>query len=186
MLVDGLTISAGGGLQIRMLDDARRGPVLPTSPSFGDLWELTEYEGMNPPGIYEFVDSWALRNPSISALSFDVSGSVFGTPNAGDRVMFFVSPRTFEVEASLAGAIAASLTAPTITQEFQVSISRNEMLTNIGLIRFDPYTTTGYFIPAQSSPVKVLRGDILMVFAPFDVDPTFADISFTICGHLTV
>lgn len=186
MLVDGLTIAAGGGIEIRMLDD-RRGPELPVSAAQGDLWELTEYVGNNPKGIYEYANGiWVLRNPSISALSFDVSGSVIGTPNPGDRVMFFVTPRTFEIEASLAGGIAAALTPPTMVQDFEVQISRNGELINVGYIRFDAESYNGYFLPASSAPIKVLRGDALLVFAPFNVDPGLSDISFTICGHLSV
>lgn len=186
MLVDGLTISAGGGIEIRMLDD-RRGIEFPQAPLQGDLWELTEHVGLNPKGIYEFTGSeWVLRNPHISALSFDVSGSVFGAPVAGDRVMFFASPRSFSIEASLAGAIAAALTAPAYIQDYSVAVSRNGNLLPLGTIRFEAGSYLGRFIPSSSATFNVYRGDILMVFAPFDVDPDFTDISFTICGHLSI
>ena len=190
MIVDGITIAAGGGINIRMIDD-RRGPELPGSGGLGDLWELTEEQGVNVPGIYEYSTfGWTLRNPSISVLAFDVSGSVYGRPNPSDKVMMFVTPRTFTIQASYAGALAQALTPPASQQDFAINVTRaghnDGSLEPIGVIRFEPGSSTGYYIPSTSAAIKINRGDMIVVFAPSAVDPFLEDVSFTICGHLSV
>lgn len=185
MLTDGLTVSAGGGIKVRMLDD-RKGPQLPDTADIGDLWELTE-DVSGAVGIYEYSESgWTLRNPSESIISYDVSGTILGSPNPGDRVMMFVAPRTFYVNNSLAGAVAVALSAGQIAQDMEVSIVRNEVTIPMGIIRFAANETRGTFIPYSTGAFQILRYDALLVFAPFDVDPSFADISFTICGYIAV
>lgn len=190
MITDGLTIAAGGGISIKMMDD-RRGPTLPPSGGLGDLWELTEEVGIDIPGIYEYsVYGWTLRNPSSNALSFDISGTVYGKPNAGDKVMMFVTPRSFTIQASYAGALAQALTPPEVQQDFTVNITRASTaagsLETIGVIRFEAGVSSGVFISSTSAAIKINRGDMIVVFAPFSIDPFIEDISFTICGHLSV
>lgn len=187
MLIDGITLAAGSGLSIMMLDDARRGPEFPQSADVTDLWELTEAAGDNTTGIYEFTTTgWVLRNPSRSLLSYDISGTVFGKPEANARVMFFVSPQTFYIQGSLAGALARALQAPTVRQDFPINILRGNTLVPVGIMRFEENTELGVFVPNSSEPLRVLRGDTIVVLAPDVVDELIADISFTLCGHISV
>lgn len=187
MIVDGITIAAGGGIKVQMID-GRRGTTLPGTASVGDLWELTELQGQNVPGVYEYsAQGWILRNPQHNVLTYDVSGTVFGKPNAGDRVLMFVTPRTFEIEASYAGALASILTPPSIVQDYVVNVMRAQTYDTIGVIRFNPGETRGEFIPTYyNTSVKVYRGETLIVIAPFEIDPYAEDVSFTICGTLSV
>lgn len=185
MIADGLTLAAGSGLGIQMLDDDRRGPAFPTNAVANELWELTAQLGTQPPGIYEFSTVWTLRSPHYSVLSYDLSGTVFGSPNPGARVMFFVAPRSFKLQGSLAGAIAKALSPPASTQEFTIVHMHDGSQEFVGTIRFTDGNDTGEFIPGSQIDIQVLRGDALVVLAPDSVDPAMTDISFTLCGFIS-
>ena len=186
MRIDGLQIAAGSGFSIQMLDDARRGPQFPSSPTAGSLWELTEQSGVNAPGIYEFHQGWNLRNPAYSALTYDLSGTVLGKPDASAKVLYVVASRTFYLQGSLAGAIAYALQAPGSQQDFSVGITRKSEYIPVGTIRFNAFVEEAEFVPATTDPIRVERGDILIITAPDLVDSTIADISITLCGYLSV
>lgn len=186
MLTDGLTLSAGGGLNIRMLDDARRGPEFPAGAE-GDLWELTEVQGQLSTGVYEYASgAWVLRNPSLSALTYDLSGTVLGKPDPGAKVLYVVAARTFFVNAAAAGAIAYAMQPPGETQDFAVTILRGDVPINLGYIRFEAGQTSGQLIASGSEPMRIQRGDAVTIVAPDVLDLDIADISFTICGYLAV
>ena len=185
MIADGLTLAAGSGLGIQMLDAARRGPAFPLDAVLGDLWELTEQSGNQPPGIYEYSTRWTLRSPQYSVLSYDLSGTVFGSPEPSARVLFFVAPRSFSIQGSLAGAIAKALTPPTMTQDFTIMRNRNGVTDFIGTIRFTDGNDVGEFITGSPADIPVLRGDSIVVLAPDSVDPVMTDISFTLCGFIS-
>lgn len=186
MIADGLQLVAGSGLSIQMLDDARRGPQFPSSPTDGSLWELTEVSGNFIPGIYEFHQGWNLRNPAHSALSYDLSGTVLGKPDPSAKVLYVVASRTFYLQGSLAGAIAYALQASSSQQDFSVGITRKSEYIPVGMIRFKAYVEEAEFVPATTDPIRVERGDILIITAPDLVDSTIADISITLCGYLSV
>lgn len=185
MLADGITLAAGSGLGVQMLDAERRGPAFPLDAVPGTLWELTEQSGNFPAGIYEFNTSWTLRSPQYSVLSYDLSGTVFGSPEPSARVLFFVAPRSFTIQGSLAGAIAKALSPPTMTQDFTIMRNRNGASSFIGTIRFTDGNDTGEFISASPVDIPVLRGDSIVVLAPDSVDPVMTDISFTLCGFIS-
>lgn len=185
MIADGLTLAAGSGLGIQMLDADRRGPAFPPSAVANELWELTAPLGNQPAGIYEYFTSWTLRSPQYSVLSYDLSGTVFGSPNPGARVMFFVAPRSFTLQGSLSGAIAKALSPSTSLQEFSIVHMHNGVSDFVGVIRFTDGNDTGEFVPNSPSDIKVLRGDALIVLAPDSVDPALTDISFTLCGFIS-
>jgi len=183
MLIDGLTVAAGSGFQIKMLDDTRRGPAFPDTPNTGDLWELTD--SVNA-GVYEYQTQWILRNPAFSALSYDLSGTVFGKPEPSAKIMYYVASRTFYIQGALAGALAYALQAPALAQDFPITLTRNQSPMYIGTIHFDAFSEKGQFNPASQEPIRVQRGDIIMITAPDVVDELMADISFTLCGYLSI
>lgn len=186
MLVDGLTIAAGGGIEIRMLD-ARRGPAFPASAAQGDLWELTQQSGNDGPGIYEFFNgSWILRNPAFSALSYDLSGTVLGRPDPGAKVLYYVAARTFYIQAAMAGAVAHALQPSSTEQVYTVLVTRGLETIVIGSFTFSQGVEAGVFTPTSLEPIRIQRGDVILVIAPNVVDQTLADISFTLCGYLSV
>lgn len=186
MLSDGLTLAAGSGLSIRMLSEDRRGPGFPLSPVAGDLWELTADSEPYPEGVYEFTTLWTLRTPKANVLSYDISGTVFGSPEASAKVMFIVAARSFKIQGGFAGSIARTLNVSAVQQDFTINIQRDTGLTTVGTIRFAPGTENATFIPASNDPVTVQRGDAVVVVAPDTVDQYIADISFTLCGFLSV
>lgn len=187
MLADGLTLAAGAGLSIQMLDDSRRGPEFPSSPTDNMLWELTVQIDNQVPGIYEYTrNAWVLRNPSSGAIAYDVSGTVFGRPDPGVKVMMFASPRAFAFQGSLAGAIGRSSGIPSTRQDFIVNISRATGPEGVGILRFEAGSDEAVFIPNSYEPIQVHRKDIIVVFAPDTIDEYLADVSFTICGYLSV
>lgn len=183
MLIDGLQIAAGSGFLIKMLDDSRRGPAFPENPTPGDLWELTESVTA---GIYEFQTQWILRNPALSALSYDLSGTVFGKPEPSAKVLYYVASRSFYIQGALAGAIAYSLQAPAVAQDFPITVTRNQQPMFIGTMHFDAYSEKGQFNPSSQEPIRVQRGDVIIITAPDVVDELMADISFTLCGYLSI
>lgn len=185
MKADGLTLAAGAGFEIQMLDDARRGSAFPQGTP-GALWELTEAVGNNQPGIYEFTTSWILRNPAYSALTYDLSGTVLGRPDPGAKVLYVVVPRTFYIQGAMAGAIARALQAPSTQQDFAVNVLRGNQQINVGIIRFSDGVEMGEFIPSSANPIQVQRGDAVLILAPDLVDQNIADISMTLCGYLSV
>ena len=186
MLTDGLTLAAGSGLGIKMLDDARRGSAFPAGVN-GALWELTQQSGNDGPGIYEFTNgSWTLRNPSFSALSYDLSGTVLGRPDPGAKVLYSVAARTFYIQAAMAGAVAHALQSGSTEQVYTVLITRALETIVVGSFTFTPGVEAGVFTPASSEPIRVQRGDIILVTAPDVIDQNLADISFTLCGYLSV
>lgn len=186
MLSDGLTLAAGAGMGIQMLDDARRGTDFPAGTQ-GDLWELTEQAGQFGPGIYEFFDGlWVLRNPAYSALSYDISGTVLGRPDSAAKVLYIVAARTFYIQAAAAGAVAYAMQAPDVEQDFSIIIQRGQQVIPVGSVRFSPGVEQGVFFPSSNDPIRVQRSDALLIFAPDIVDQVIADISFTLCGYLAV
>lgn len=186
MLTDGLTLAAGAGMGIQMLDDARRGADFPAGAQ-GDLWELTEQVGAQGPGIYEFFDgSWVLRNPAYSVLSYDLSGTVLGRPDPAAKILYIVAARTFYIQGAMAGAVAYAMQAPDVQQDFPISLLRGQQAISIGYIRFVPGVEKGQFFPSSNDPIRIQRGDAVLVFAPDVVDQVIADISFTLCGYLAV
>lgn len=186
MLTDGLILAAGAGLGIKMLDDARRGNTFPAG-SNGDLWELTQQSGNDGPGVYEFFNgSWVLRNPSLSALSYDLSGTVLGRPDPGAKVLYSVAARTFFIQGAMAGAVARALQPGSTEQVYTVLITRELETIVVGSFTFAPGVEAGVFSPASSEPIRVQRGDIILVTAPDVIDQNLADISFTLCGYLSV
>lgn len=185
MLIDGITLAAGSGLGIQMLDDARQGVAFPDSPVAGQLWELTQVAGTAQPGIYEFSTEWSLRSPQYSMLSYDISGTVFGSPDAEARVLFFVAPRSFKIQGGFAGAIAKALSSGSSTQDYAIAHTHNEVTTFIGIIRFKDGDDTAEFIGYSAADVLVQRGDTIVVLAPSLVDPVLADISITLCGFIS-
>lgn len=186
MLTDGLTLAAGSGLGIKMLDDARRGSAFPAGAN-GDLWELTQQSGNNGPGIYEFFNgSWILRNPAFSALSYDLSGTVLGRPDPGAKVLYSVAARTFYIQAAMAGAVAHALQPSSTEQVYTVLVTRGLETIAIGSFTFSQGAEAGVFTPASSEPIRIQRGDVILVTAPDVIDQNLADISFTLCGYLSV
>lgn len=185
MKTDGLTLAAGAGFEIQMLDDARRGASFPIGTQ-GALWELTEAVGLNQPGIYEFQDSWVLRNPAYSALTYDLSGTILGRPDPGAKVLYVVASRTFFIQGAMAGAIARALQAPGSVQDFTVNVLRGNQQISVGVIRFNDGMEMAEFLPSSPNPVQVLRGDAVIILAPDVVDQNIADISMTLCGYLSV
>ncbi len=186
MLSDGMTLAAGAGLSIAMLDDTRRGNVFPSGASNGDLWELTEQLEAFGPGSYEYQNRWVLRNPAVSALTYDISGTVLGRPDNAAKILYIVAARTFYIQGAMAGAIARALVAPDTEQDFSVSILRGNEFVGVGSIHFEPGIENGEFRPLSQLDIRVQRGDVLNVIAPDVVDQSIADISFTICGYLAV
>lgn len=185
MLVDGITLAVGSGLGIQMLDDARRGAAFPDSPVTGQLWELTQAVGQKQPGIYEFTSSWNLRSPQYSLLSYDISGTVFGSPESSARVLFFVAPRTFSLQGGFAGAIAKALTPGTSNQDYTIAHTHGGVTDYIGIIRFKDGDDTAEINGTSVADIVVHRGDVLVVLAPDAVDPVLADISITLCGFIS-
>jgi len=188
MLTDGLTIAAGSGLGIEMLDEARRGTQFPQVPTDGALWELTQAAGNQGPGIYEFTRNvWTLRSPQYSLLSYDLSGTVFGSPEANQRVMLFVAPRSFVIQGGFAGAIAKALQPSTSTQEFSIVHTPEDGSANfIGNIVFSDGNDTAEFQSNSMDDILIKRGETIVVFAPQTTDPALADISITLCGFISV
>lgn len=187
MLSDGLTLAAGSGLGIQMLDDARRGSQFPANPVDGTLWELTQAALGQPLGIYESNQGlWTLRSPQYSLLSYDLSGTVFGSPEAGQRVMLFVAPRSFVIQGGFAGAIAKALQPSTSTQEFSIVHTPEDGSANfIGTIAFHDGNDTAEFQSTSMNDILVKRGETIVVFAPTTTDPALADISITLCGFIS-
>lgn len=187
MLVDGITLAAGSGLGIQMLDDSRRGPQFPSLPANGSLWELTQAVGNQPAGIYEYSRSiWSLRSPQYSLLTYDLSGTVFGSPEAGQRVMLFVAPRSFVIQGGFAGAIAKALQPSTSTQEFSIVHTPEDGSANfVGTIVFQDGNDTAEFQSNSMDDILVKRGETIVVFAPQTTDPALADISITLCGFIS-
>ena len=186
MKTDGLTLAVGSTLGVQLLDEALRGTTLPVSSTEGDLWELTEAEGSNVVGVYEYAfGAWTLRSPNLSLLSYDLSGSVLGKPEPNATVMFFVAPRSFFLAASLAGAIARSELLASGQQDFYIILSRDGVPTNLGTIRFTSASDFGQFLNALPSDTLVRRGDTVSVITAAGVDTEIANISFTLCGYLT-
>lgn len=187
MLSDGLTLAAGSGLGIQMLDDARRGAAFPLMPADGALWELTQVVGTQGPGIYEYSRNiWTLRSPQYSLLTYDLSGTVFGSPEAGQRVMLFVAPRSFVIQGGFAGAIAKALQPSTSTQEFSIVHTPEDGSANfIGNIVFQDGNDTAEFQSNSMDDILVKRGETIVVFAPQTTDPALADISITLCGFIS-
>lgn len=185
MIADGITLAAGSGFGVQMLDDTRRGAAFPSTPASGDLWELTVQVGNNVAGIYQYGTAWVLRSPQYSLLSYDVSGTILGTPDAQAKVLFFVAPRAFTIQGSFAGAIAKALQASTSDQDFTIVLTRNGQPTYLGVIRFTDGNDTGMFIANIPQDVQVMRGDTLVVLAPDLVDVSLADISITLCGFIS-
>lgn len=184
MIADGLTLIAGGGLSLRLPDDLR-GPELPSTGIMGDLFEV-ESSPYAHGGIYEYTfGGWVLRNPQNQLLTYDIAGAVFGTPNPGEKVLMFSVPRSFKLLGDASTVIAVSLNAPDREHDFEVAVSRDGSLNSVGIIRFSAGATVGEFI-ANTSIFDVYRGDVLMVFSPFDIDPLFTDITFTISGYLSI
>lgn len=185
MIVDGLILAAGSGFGIQMLDDARRGAAFPQEPVTGDLWELTAQFNKDVPGIYEYSGVWVLRSPAFSVLSYDVSGTVFGQPDPGAKVLFFVSPRSFKLQGTFAGAMAKALMPASSVQDFSIILTRGTQTQFLGVIRFEDGSDTGQFVVDLPQDVQVLRGDTLLVLAPDQVDASLADISITLCGFIS-
>lgn len=187
MLVDGITLAAGSGMGIQMLDDARRGSPLPIGPADGALWELTQATVNQPLGIYEATQgTWKLRSPQYSLLSYDLSGTVFGSPEAGQRVMLFVAPRAFVIQGSFAGAIAKALQPSTSTQEFSIVHTPEDGSANfVGTIVFSDGNDTAEFQSNSTDDIHVKRGETIVIFAPQTTDPALADISITLCGFIS-
>jgi hypothetical protein len=185
MIADGLILAAGSGFGIQMLDDARRGAAFPEQSNLGDLWELTVQVGQDVPGIYQMFDIWTLRSPAFSVLSYDVSGTVFGQPDPGAKVLFFVSPRAFKLQGTFAGAMAKALMPASSTQDFSIILTRGQQTQFLGVIRFEDGSDTGQFVVDLPQDVQVLRGDTLLVLAPDQVDASLADISITLCGFIS-
>ena len=183
MITDGLTVLAGSGISLKLLGD-RTGSELPVEGAEGDLFELISSPTAHG-GIYEYTatEGWVLRNPLNQLLTYDISGTVFGSPNPGDKVLMFAAPRSFDLLGDMATATAVCLNPADRTQVLDVSILRNEVQHTVGSIQFEAGKTRGVYVP-NASNFPVFRGDMLIVFAPFDVDPLFSDISFTISGYL--
>lgn len=191
MLIDGLTLAHGSGFSVRMLDDARRGNVLPDSAISGQLFEITEsYTEQDGTyvvaGVYEGDGyRWFLVNPSYSVLTYDISGTVFGQPKPDAHIVYYVAPRTFYLNPGLVGCIARTQVEPLQTLTFDINVERVGQPTKVGEMTFHPYQTEGTFTPASNEPIRILRGDVLTVTAPSLVDSQASNISFTLCGYIS-
>ena len=185
MRIDGLRLMAGGGLRLE-LDESRRGAELPSNASYGDLFQ-TEDSPTAFGGIYEYVvpGKWVLRNPQSQLMTYDISGTVFGTPEPSDKVLMFAPARTFKILAHESCVTGVSLMAPQWDHDFEIVVQRDGQLQGVGYLRFAEGSQVGEFIPSESV-FEVRRGDMLVVFAPYDIDQQFADISITISGILSI
>ena len=184
MIVDGLKLIAGGDMVLTLTGD-RKGDTFPDAPQLGDLFEM-ETNAWQFGGIFEFTErGWVLRNPLSQLLTYDISGTVFGSPEPGAKVIMFSPPRTLKFIAHESTALGSAVNAPEWEHDFEVVFQRDGALTGIGIIRFEAGSTSATFIPT-SAVTEVRRGDLLMVFAPYDVDPMFADISLTLTGVLSI
>jgi hypothetical protein len=186
MLIDGITLAQGSAFGVRILDDERRGPTLPSVGSFGSLWELTDVDGPNIPGLYESAgNQWILRNPSYSILAYDVSGTVFGQPNPDAKIVYYVAPRTFFLNPSFAGCIARAEVEPLTSIDFNIHVENMGDVNFVGTMRFLAGNVEGTFLPQSNQPIKVSRGDVLTVTAPGFIDSQVSNISFTLCGYIS-
>lgn len=187
MLVDGITLVAGSGLGVRLLDDARRGLELPIGQqSNGDLFELTHNSGENISGVYEYQNNrWSLRTPHYSLLSYDISGSVYDKPVPDAKVLYFVAPRAFHLLGGFAGAIAKAEVEAQLGQAFYVTVDTGADFIPVGTMYFAAGSTEGQFTSTFDQDILIRRGDILIVTTDASADSQISNISFTLCGYLS-
>jgi hypothetical protein len=156
----------------------------------GDLWELTVNIQNYVKGVYRFDDDnqWKLEIPSYNPMSYDVSGTAFGNIVADANIIFYVSPRTFFLNESLIGCIARANVGPSSAVDFTITLKRSETdYVQVGTMTFTPGSVEGTFSAVnESAPIRVDRGDVLLVTSPSFSDPQLETISFTLCGYISI
>lgn len=113
--------------------------------------------------------------PQWISIPYDVSGTIFGKPSAGDTVQRFVAVRAFSVAASLAGSTAKCDAAPTAS----VTITFYKNGSSFGSVTFGAGATTGAF---SGTATTFNTGDVITAVAPAVADATFGNCAFTIAG----
>ena len=189
MLIDGLKLTSTGRVQNSSIEHVS---TLPSINLYdGREVVLTANDGFYTPGPYTYlagvwiqlvsrtyVDSAISQAIANSSVPYDIASAAPGKPVDGATIMMFVSPRTFQFPANLAGSIAKSLASATASSTFTI----NKNGTAVASFTFAASSATATFSTQAAIPVAV--GDILTITAPATADLTLSDIMFSLDATL--
>lgn len=122
--------------------------------------------------------SYTLTGGGTVAAPSYVSGSLAGSPGAGQVIERYIFAATVTFPSGLAGSYGSAGTAATAAASF--AIAKNG--TGIGTMNFAAGATAATF--TMASAASFAAGDVLTITAPASPDPTLANLAWTLSGTL--
>lgn len=161
------------------------GPIPPDNPLPGWLWWRSDPDG----NLYVWYDdgSSAQWVPAMSSvgrvapaanLYYLVAGAVTGGPTSAMSLGLYVAALPFLLPVGLGGSQAVAKTAPTAAADFPIQVNGVTQ----GTMHFAVGATVATFVWTAAVGINV--GDRLEIIAPVAVDPTLADIMWTLKGSI--
>lgn len=193
MLTYGLQLAGEQAQIVRAPGDPNSsGPVFPSNPSNGRVWNLTAVSGSNQPGLYAYSqvrNKWVNQLQSVNP--YDVGMSVLKRYAGGQEIARYLSVRTTAIIKNFAGSRATADVAATALAAFKVSAydTNTQAVIQLGTITFGAGSKTGVFAPLatyQDQEIILVAGDQLRVIAPDTADTTLNGVAITIAGRLLV
>jgi len=187
MLTDGIQLVGASKIQREMVNSSRRGPILPLEPVSSQLFQLTETEGTNTPGIYVYSlteEEWVPVGDTESH-PYDIAMSVWGRPMSYRSIAKIVSPRTIIFDEGLIKCKAVCDEASSVRVDFQIKIKNvSNVDTTIGVLTFMPGELIGSFTSSLGHDALLQENDHLFLINEADRDVSLRDLSITLTGRL--